>query len=82
MSELQPGFDLYDCVLAGFFQQRTSISGWCRRHGIDRDIARGALLGHYTGQVADELRRDLLIDSGVLPRNRKPAGGNGGLEVA
>jgi hypothetical protein len=69
LSTHTPGPDLYDAVFSGLCQQRTSISGWCRRHGVDRDEARAALLGKATGQRAAVMVADLMAAAGLEVRH-------------
>ena len=65
INEYQPGPNLYLNVRAGFVQQGTSLTSWCRERGINASNARAALAGAWNGPKGSQLREDLIKASGI-----------------
>lgn len=57
---LQPGRDLVRRVRIGFIGQDSSLSAWCREHGVHIGNARQALIGSWDGPKARDLRTRIL----------------------
>lgn len=64
-NSLNPSIDLYLRVRAGFVQQGTTLTAWCRAHGHDVSNARQALFGAWNGPKARELRTEIIKASRI-----------------
>lgn len=64
-NDISPSPQLYLRVRAAFIMQGTTFGAWCREKGIHQTNAKSALIGVWNGPKGREVRRQLLIDSGV-----------------
>jgi hypothetical protein len=73
--DFQPGPALYLLVRQGFVGQNSSLNAWCREHGVARQNAEAALKGMWNGPKSQQLRHQLIADSGVasLPQFQQSA---------
>jgi hypothetical protein len=55
-----PSKTLFLNVRAGFVQQNTTFSEWCRKEDINRSNARQALIGSWDGPKAKALRARII----------------------
>ncbi|ENB4166282.1 TPA: hypothetical protein ACKQA1_001893 [Stenotrophomonas maltophilia] len=62
---LPPGRDLMNKVRAGMTLQNTTVSAWCRQHGVNPSAARQAIYGTWAGPKGQALRASLLKAAGV-----------------
>lgn len=60
-----PGQDLMNKVRAGMTLQNTTVSAWCRQHGVNPSAARQAIYGTWAGPKGQALRAQLLKAAGV-----------------
>ena len=72
-SDIKPGPDLYLQVRAGLILKGTTFGAWCRENGIRHTNAKAALVGAWNGPKGREVRRQLLIASGVAHPSQIPA---------
>lgn len=56
----EPGRELLSRVRAGLVRRGTSLSAWCREHGVHRQNARDCLIGKWNGPNAIRLRDRLV----------------------
>lgn len=57
--------DKLAAVRAGFIVQGTTLTQWCRSHGVDPSWAFKVMKGEYLGNRSQALRRRLLMSSGA-----------------
>lgn len=67
INDFYPSPDLYLRVRAGFVQQGSSLSAWCRTHDVHRANAISALVGAWNGPKGRALRKQLIEASGIRP---------------
>lgn len=60
-----PGEPLMLAIRAGFIQQGSNFSAYCRQNGIDRANARTAILGTWNGPAAQKLRNRISKAAGI-----------------
>jgi hypothetical protein len=61
------GEHLYLEVRIGFLRRGKTLSGWCRERGVFPSNARQALVGAWRGPKGQELKAELIRESGVEP---------------
>lgn len=60
-----PGQELLAAIRAGFVAQQTTMSEWCRDHGVIVQNARMAILGGWRGPKAQQLVKKLKKAAGA-----------------
>ena len=73
INELKPSPDLYLQARIGFIKKGTTFGAWCRENGIQHTNAKAALVGAWNGPKGREVRRQLLIASGLTNPSQIPA---------
>ncbi|WP_067863652.1 hypothetical protein [Neptuniibacter marinus] len=66
INKLEPNQRLYKAVRGGFITAGTSLTSWCRNNGVNPSNARHCLIGSWDGPKAKELRKSLVMASGIL----------------
>lgn len=61
----QPGPDLNREIKAGFILQGTSLSAYCKKHGLRLTNVRDAILGSWDGPKGRALRAQVAKAAGV-----------------
>ncbi|MBF0108031.1 MAG: hypothetical protein HQL76_02490 [Magnetococcales bacterium] len=52
---------IFPKVKAGFVEQGTTFTAWCRQRKVNTSNAKAALLGAWTGPKARALKAELLV---------------------
>jgi len=60
-------YELLQEVRAGFVRQGTTLSAWCKTHGVKRQNATTAILGGWGGPKAQQLIKQIVNAAGLDP---------------